>query len=167
MDLKTLAHGAPWMTPEETEVTQRFVRGMKRLFKRHGVKETPLLALRVDDVIVSYLLVCRIEAGLEHRTAGEPEGSAKGTGRASNSLVSLVDAAGKARERMRKAMKELEDLCGSGETANGGLGLADLLKPLMTKTDGVIELALTGADGEDARAAAQGEIIPEAPSSQA
>ncbi len=56
-----------------------------------------------------------------------------------NPLVA-AEAVGKARERMRKAMKELEDFCDrAGKPIEEGL--ADTVKPIMKKTEGLAEKA--------------------------
>ena len=84
-------------------------------------------ALRVNDVGVSFLLVRRIESELGHlhREDDEAPASAK-----SPTLLTLVDAIGKAREKMRKAINELETSCPDAVAATD-TGLADMMKRLV------------------------------------
>lgn len=126
MNLRELARGEPWMTEEEQRLNRRFVRGMRALFEEHGVGDSPLLALRVGDVAVSYVLVRRLEALLDGNEGETPD--------------AVVEKVSRARERMRKAMKELEEACAKQGTPID-TGLADLMKPLLVKAKGLEEEA--------------------------
>ncbi len=140
MNLKELARGETWMTETERRLTRRFIRGMEPVLAERGVAHTPLLALRVHDVLVSYVLVRRLEAGLFPGTTAE-----HGDERA---VAAVVEAVSRARERMRKAMKELEDACTKAGTPID-TGLADVVKPLLRATAGLAEEAEAQRKKED------------------
>lgn len=131
MDLAAVAAGAGWMTAGEHRLTEKITRTMGREFSRYGVVVSPLVALRVEDVIVSYLVVRRLETAFTEPTTPE-EAKAAAAG---------IEAAGKARERLRKAMKELEEACAKAGTPIDD-GIAGQMKPLLLKTVGVLEDAL-------------------------
>lgn len=60
----------------------------------------------------------------------------------------LVDAHGKASERWRKAMKELEEYCDSaGRPVN--IGLADIMKPIIQRAEKVLKEAEAEAAAEE------------------
>ena len=141
MNLKELARGEAWMSEVEQRLARRFVRGMGLVFEGHGVADTPLLALRVNDVLVSYVLVRRLEAGL-YPGALEDGGDDR-------AMAAVVEAVSRARERMRKAMKELEDACAKAGTPID-TGLADVVKPLLTAAAGLAEEAATRGAGQAA-----------------
>jgi len=122
------------MDDGERRLARRFVRGMGTVFSDHGVADTPLLSLRVNDVLVSYVLVRRLEAGL-FLGGAEDEGDERAT-------AAVVEAVSRARERMRKAMKELEEACAKAGTPID-TGLADLVKPMLKAATGLAEEATT------------------------
>jgi len=150
MDLKTLARGEAWMDDAERRLARRFMRGMSALFNEHGVADTPLLALRVNDVLVSWLLVRRAETGLF------PGALDPGDDRAA---AAVIEAVSRARERMRKAMKELEDACAKGGTPIDA-GLADQVRPILKQAAGLAEeAAARHAERKDADR--DGDVIHE------
>ncbi len=102
------------------------VEDMAAFLKSHGVRQTPLVVLRVHDVLASFLDVLGAEETLA--ATDEPKTAA-------------VESAAKARERLRKAMKELEESC---ERLGSpiGKGLADAMKPILKASEGVLEDAL-------------------------
>ncbi|MFP4502918.1 MAG: hypothetical protein ACLFTT_18140 [Candidatus Hydrogenedentota bacterium] len=136
MDLETLAQSMDWMTAGERLITAVFVEQMQATFTAGGVALTPLIVLRTEDVIVSHLMVRRIEHGLAESGAAELETKEQRATRAA-----IIEAAGKARERLRKAMKDLEDACTKAGTPID-TGLADRLRPLLQQAEGTIEDAL-------------------------
>ena len=136
MNLATVAEGLGWMTSEESALTGVLAKSMADDFARHGVADSPLLAMRAEDVIVSYLHVRRVEAPLK-----QPESDQSGNPPDAKTIVALIETAGKARERLRKAMKELEDACAKAGTPIDG-GIADQMKPLLKQAEGVLEDAL-------------------------
>lgn len=130
MDLKHLGQGELWMTAEERKLAKRLVDRIRVLFKARGVADTPLVALRVDDLCVSFLLTKRAEQELAF--PAEAEDAKKGA------AAAAVEAVGRARERLRKSMKELEEACAK-MGAPVDIGVADLVKPLMKRGQEVLE----------------------------
>ena len=125
MKMTTLALGETWMSADELELNRQLVRGVEQLLKDRGVAENPLLVLRVDDIVVSWLLTRRMEASLG---PGED-------GQAPRTSAAQADAIGKSRERLRKAIKELEEYCERAGTPID-TGLADLMKPVIQEIQG-------------------------------
>ena len=153
MDLRRLAQGEAWMSAGELEITRRMVKQLRKCFKAAGAAETPLLALRCDDIIVSFLLVRRLEEQLG--AVGVP---ADAGGKTTLTLGAVVEAIGKARERMRKAMKDLEESCAKLGTPIDQ-GIAEVMQPILAKAQGVAEAALekNGGDGNPPEAAGDKE----------
>lgn len=125
MNMTTLARGETWMRHDELELTRQFVRGIGTLLGDRGVVENPLLVLRVNDIVVTWLLARRLEESLGPGDDGE-------TARTS---AAQADAIGKSRERLRKAIKELEEYCERAGTPID-TGLADLMKPVIQQVQG-------------------------------
>src|SRR5690606_27976788 len=71
MKMTNLASGETWMDANELDLNRQLVRGVEKLLKERGVVENPLLVLRVDDIVVSWLLTRRLEAGLGPGEDGE------------------------------------------------------------------------------------------------
>ncbi len=117
---------AAWMTDEECVVMRRLVAAVRRMFKAYGVQASPLVSLRVMDVGVHYLLARRLEL---HLTPRDDDTGAEGL------LVSgsVADHIGKTRERLRKAIRELEDACARMGTPVD-VGIADKVLPLVRET---------------------------------
>lgn len=125
MKMTTLAQGELWMSADEVELNRQFVRGVGKLLEDRGVMENPLLVLRVSDIVVSWLLTRRMEDGLG---SGED-------GAAPKTTSAQAEAIGKSRERLRKAIKELEEYCERAGTPIDR-GLADLMKPVIQQIQG-------------------------------
>lgn len=101
MTLTTLTHGEPWMTSQEHDLNRDLIRAIAEFLAAAGVPETALVALRVNDVAATWLLVRRLETVLTP-AQGEP---------APCPTSAQADAIGKCRERLRRAIKELEECC--------------------------------------------------------
>ena len=129
MELNTLAQGETWMTEEEITLNRQFVRGVGKLLSDRGVAENPLLLLRVNDVVVSWLLARRMESSLAENNGDDvsPEGP--------RTTPAQSDAIGKSRERLRKSIKDLEDYCARAGTPID-TGLADVMKPVIQQIQG-------------------------------
>jgi hypothetical protein len=123
---------AVWLHEDEREWAVRLVDAFEHSFDDFGMLRTPLLALRTEDVVVLRLLVRR----LENRLAEPAEETSPKRG-----TDDPLEAVGKARDRLRKAMKELEELYPKS-ALSAGAGLADIMKPILKQADGVIEDAL-------------------------
>ena len=101
MNLITFAQGEPWMTPSELNLNREFIRATAEYLAAAGVTETALVALRVNDVASTWLLARRLESGLAPREGEAPPCP----------TPAQAGAIGKCRERLRKAIKELEACC--------------------------------------------------------
>ena len=121
------------MMPAEREGTRRFVLAVRRLFKARGVAESPLLALRVRELAVLRVVTQRLEAQLAEPVKGEAAMPPNG-----KQAAIEAETIGKAWERLRKALKELEDhIDKHGHTT--GASLADEMRPVLTKAGGLAE----------------------------
>ncbi|MBI1319852.1 MAG: hypothetical protein GC168_13055 [Candidatus Hydrogenedens sp.] len=130
MTLHKLAKGTDWMTPEEKPLARWFVSKMARQLRQRGVPETPLLVVRVNDAMVSFLLARRAESvlGFGINEDGTPLSPTPGA----------YDLVGKAHERLRRSVRELEDYCTrAGRPID--VGIADKLQPLMQATRALTE----------------------------
>jgi len=110
MNTNTLSQGEPWMTPEERQLNHDFVHTTTEHLAARGVPETPLLLIRINDVIATWLLARRLEAALTPEP-GEP---------APCPTPAQAGAIGKCRDRLRRAMKELEACCPPDATPVAG-----------------------------------------------
>ncbi len=126
MWLKESAWREGWMTEKERRMMRRFMAAIRRLFKARGVQETPLLAIRVIDVGIHSLLARRLELGLMPTVKENGEVALDVTG-------AMADHIGKTRERLRKAVRELEDAC-TRLGAPVDVGIAEKLLPLVRQT---------------------------------
>ncbi len=115
-----------WMTDEERVAMRRLITSVRRLFKARNVQESPLLTLRVVDVGVHYLLARRLERGLTPRVNDDGAAALDISG-------ALADHIGKTRERLRKAIRELEDAC-ARLGAPVDVGVADAMAPVARET---------------------------------
>ena len=135
MDLKAVAQGEAWMGKAEQTWNRGFVGAARRVLKRRGVQESPFLALRVRELGTCCLLLMRLER-LLHEALEKTEDEEKRM----RLLATAMDALGKAWERLRKAMRELEEYC-----AKTGIpvdtGLAEIMQPILKKAEGIIEEA--------------------------
>lgn len=135
MELRDITHGEPWMTKAEKLINKKIVSALGRLLAANGVQESPLVWMRVADVSVHWLLLKRQENCL---APGE-DGILPELG------GSLADQIGKSRERVRKAIRELEEAC----TRLGkpiGEGLAEQMLPVVKKTQDLLHNDLSLAD---------------------
>jgi len=115
---------------------EQWVRDFAELFAAHGVIVTRPLAWRVEDVLACYEVVRRIEGQMWR--AGVYAAPEEAPHAAPGPLAPCVEAAGKARERWRKAMKELEEYCAKVGTPID-VSLGEKVKGLMKKGAGVAE----------------------------
>ena len=95
MTLTDLAQSEPWMGPEERQTAAKLIQSFQRVFTERQIPENPFLVLRVEDVLLHHTLCRRLERNI---TPG------------SDAVTpALAGQIGKARDRRRKALKELED----------------------------------------------------------
>lgn len=133
MKITTLALGETWMSADEAALTRHFVEGVEGMLKDRGVTENPLLVLRLSDIVVSWLLSRRLEDGLGGGAADE----------APRTTSAQAEAVGKSRERLRKAIKELEEYCERAGTPID-TGLADRMKPVIQQIQGTNPFCAVG-----------------------
>jgi hypothetical protein len=125
--------GRGWMEPSERALSKELVTGLAAHYGIDATDTDPLLALRVDDVAVHYLLVLRLEEILSRaRGRGEEDGDDP------KKETTLVESVLRTRERLRKTMKELDEVL-SRVGSGAGQGLADIMKPIMKQAEGVLE----------------------------
>ena len=122
MTLTTLTDGEPWMTPEERELNHGLIRGIADFLAAGGVPESALVALRINEIAVTWLLARRLESALAP-AEGEPPPCP---------TPAQAGAIGKCRERLRKAIKELETCCPK-TGAPVRQGLADQMHQIIQK----------------------------------
>ena len=177
--LKNLVFKKPWLLQGEKDLADRFLQEMFALFRRNGVEATPILLLRVDDVLYSYLLVRRLESTpfvstpaetlpsaacaqetpetpntLDTSDISDAESSQKGPKKTkepkakNDSDTVQLEILGKARERLRKAMKELEEGCAKAFKPLHQ-GIADRMKPVLKKAEGILEESLRAEAEEE------------------
>lgn len=135
---------SPGLTMPEAEVAEAWRAGMNDTYERHGVERTPLLILREEDVLMSFLTVRRMEESI---AAARNEKASEETRAGQPTIAAQIEAAGKARERMRKAVKELEESCARAGTPIA-VGIADTVRPLLKRSQGVIEDAVAFEAGK-------------------
>ena len=130
MRLQETAWREKWMTDEECRIMNYFMKLMRKLFKAKGVQDTPLIALRVIDVGIHHLLARRLELALMPIVKENGEVALDISG-------ATADHIGKTRERLRKAIRELEDACARlGSQVD--MGLAEQLLPLIRETQDLL-----------------------------
>ena len=95
MTLNDLAQAEPWMDQEERQITDTLIAAFRQNFAERQIPENPFLTLRLQNCLVQYILCRRLERSL---TAGAEDPGTTHTAHV-----------GRARERLRKALKELED----------------------------------------------------------
>jgi len=152
MPATRLRFSEPWMTPTEKRLVNHLSTELTRFFEAYGVDLSPLLRLRARDVVLGALWVRGLESayGTDLPVSGD---DANGAGDLKHRAF-FLDTHGKAQERLRKAMKELEDHCARAGTPVD-VNLANAVKPVMEKAPAVFsrlaELQAEIRAGRDAR----------------
>jgi len=133
MPMRAIERGESWMTEEERLLIRKFTRSLRALLSSRGVEETPLAALRMADVAIHLLLAKRLETALT--PGADMQAATPGiTG-------TLAEQVSKGRERLRKAVRELEDACARvGKPLDKGL--AEEMLPLVRKTGDMLQHAV-------------------------
>lgn len=136
------ANAPLWATEDEKKEYGEHVHKIQCMFRKRGVGKTPLLDMRIGDVVALELLVRYLEKAL-----GPASEACEDREKQVRTQLLFVDAIGKASEKRRKAMSELELYLGK-TSAPSEIGLPDLMKPIMKKAEGVFEEALARGDGD-------------------
>ena len=139
MSLKKAKHSASVTTHQEHIKVRHLMYAIEDLFSAHDAEVSPSVALRVEDVAASWIVAGRLEMALPRPTGGDAVEPAPPP-------VALLNHIGKARERLRKAIKELEDHCPKAGTPIA-MGLAEEVAPLLKRAEGVMEEALARGPG--------------------
>ncbi len=166
MDLRPLINRlvsdpAAKRAPDRSTI-EKLVAGFETLLESRGVDPSPFVVLRMHDVITQYRVARSIErevfaqgvvgnpVSADHGGNGAPNGS-NGHGRARTNgakhdarsvpLHAGIEPLAKAWDRTRKALNDLESVCGA--PVNGHTpSLADLAAPILERADGVLEEAI-------------------------
>ncbi|HDP34753.1 MAG TPA: hypothetical protein ENN29_06530 [Candidatus Hydrogenedentes bacterium] len=133
MQLKQAEWYEPWMTDEEKRIMKKQMAAMRRLFKNANLPESPLISMRAIDIGIQHLLARRLEKALAPTETKMATPNATAPPVPTFALAPLVEQIGKTRERLRKAMRELEDVC-ARLGAPVEIGLADQMLPIVCKT---------------------------------
>jgi len=160
MDVQTLLSDNTWMTDEEKKRAGEFAEAFADLFEKSAVVSTLLVCIRAADIIALYFHVARIESRLLEVASAASADAKRGA-----TVEDILEAAGKARERLRKAVKELEEYCSNAGTPIDK-GLAGIMRPILKKAEGVYEDALQFEGRKKARkhaAAKRGSLPAETP----
>lgn len=129
---------------EDDGIRREYVAQMCRFLEDRQIEQTPLLLIQMQDVLAQLLVSRQIDGALNSGGALGTKLQAAGDGR--SRALTLVEAAGKSRERLRRAMKDLSDATKTaGSPAHQSL--AEVMKPILKKAQGALEEAL----GQDAR----------------
>jgi hypothetical protein len=126
MDLKTVARGAPWMTRDERLATRRLLRRFRPILERRSVPDSPFLALRLAELAAASAIALRMQGALAP-PAPTPEDPCPAP---PPPAPALAEAIGKAHDRLRKALAEVEEHIDKYGCTQGS-GLADLLRPMI------------------------------------
>jgi hypothetical protein len=132
------------LPPLERRLARLFVEAVERHLFRAVPDPPPLAVLAVHNVLSGMILALRAE-----QEALSPTDDAATRPRTRAAASAPADTAGRAREHLRKAMRELETLMARmGEGDDGSLSGA--VRPLLDKTEGVLDEALRADSPEDA-----------------
>ena len=122
-------------------VARAFLEETSILLRRRGVELTPNIVLRIAEILSLALTGRQIERALsDEQTVQPPPGDIPPVNGRST-LHPLAEALAKNQERLRKALKELEESFTRGG-APVEVGLADELRPLLLQAEGVLDDAL-------------------------
>ncbi len=102
-----------------------------------GAGLLPLVALRAEELVAAWLIARRMEDVLRaegvcrmHDEEGEPR---------FKEVHPMVEKSMKARERVRKALQELEEACKTTAVSGGAGALGEEVAPLLRLGEGVLE----------------------------
>ena len=154
---KTQVFNKPCWITDEKELVDQFVKEMLAFYRKNGACITPLLILRLDDIAQTYLLIQRLENTLLS-SPSSPLGSMEGEGVLTVSKSGstpkkegdnvVLEMLGKVRERLRKAIKELEESSTKAFTTLPQ-GIADRMRPIIKKAEGILENSLQQDETEE------------------
>jgi len=113
---------------------------LKPFLEGQGAGLLPLVALRAEELVAAWLIARRMEdilraEGVCHMHVVEGELRFK-------EVHPMIEKSMKARERVRKALQELEDACKATAVSGGSGALGEEVSPLLRLGEGVLEDAL-------------------------
>lgn len=127
-----------WLREHLSDDESEFVTATTREYQRRLRKAEPSAVMRLEGIIILYVMARRV--GLKALAAGLEPGPGEDRKPPDGEEV------GKAQERLRKALKEFEDAVGGTPDA-AATGIADLLRPLLKETEGIVEEAVASGNG--------------------
>ena len=130
MDLITRVLEFDWLQDDDRSYAGTLATALEELLGRSGGVESHLAMAPAEHFIVSCLVVRSIEKQLKHAPAITEDGSSK-----------WLDMWAKACEQRRKAMKDLLEFYAKAG-APGSSSIAEVVKPLLDKAEGVYEDAV-------------------------
>ncbi|MBW7866229.1 MAG: hypothetical protein H3C30_17660 [Candidatus Hydrogenedentes bacterium] len=168
MTFNDLLTGEVWMSPEERLTHTNFITAVTAQLDARKVPASATLILRVAEAANLLHLARRLERGLT--PSPEDPGNYSVT-------PALAEQIGKARERLRKALKEIEDTCAT-LGARASRGFADEIRPMLDKGadllndprvthETVAEIVPPETDNEDPDPGTTRAITPPAPAGRA
>ncbi len=131
----------------DAPLVDAFITQMRRHIDDSGVAVSPFLLIRLEEILVLWLINRRMLDELCARTVfDQPEDTSQpdDTPQKPRKSSPLVETACKTQERMRKAMKELEELLAKAGIANDN-GMPDALMKLIDDAKDAFEDALEPA----------------------
>jgi hypothetical protein len=150
---KDLIFAKAWMTPEEQTLLKCLLEETLHDFAKRGVAPTAFLLMRLDTILTGYIVSRRLE---QHLAAPADPSTA------SKTEPALIETITKNHERLRRAMKDIDQTIAKNAPAH--FGLADYMKPLIERADGVLEEAIEfEAKKQKRREARLSRTIPPTP----
>ena len=147
LEFRQLVFDRPDLPQNLKPVAEAYLRNLNAELKERQIVETPRILLLADQVLASYLVVRLIEQRL---WSCSPPKDDEEPGTVKACQLMPIEASGKAsstaRERHRKSIRDIEEACAKG-TARP-LGIADRMKPVFKKAEGVLEEILAHADAK-------------------
>ncbi len=136
MDPSIVEDSGHLLNEDERKIAENFAEEMEKLFAGNDVGVTVSLGTKLESVLLSYLLVYKLEKMiLEHGPfTGEDENGQK-------SLHPVVDAATKAREKWGNTMNELDGSFAE-KVEKSDSNLPDKMKLLLEKNLHILQNAL-------------------------
>ena len=145
LQLESAEHGSI----PEWKAVECLSRAFITLLSALDLDGVPTVLARMYEVLVAFIIAFRIDEELWAQGVMLQEKDKNGQFTGKKYLNPLVEQSAKAHERLRKAMKELEDTCAkAGKPINEGL--PDKVRDLMKKAELAIEKMFEAqADGKD------------------
>ena len=141
-DLLRNKYGNGWKQLGGTEEIEALARPLEEALAPHlaaGPGRLPALALRAEELVVAWLTARRMEDVLRNEGVCRMQ---QENAKLFKEVHPVVEKAMKARERVRKALQELEDACKTTAAAGGSGALSEEAEPLLRLGDGVLEDAV-------------------------